>query len=131
MPLRAALRGRVALLSFWAPWCEPCLKELPDLDKLARSVGSCGVAVMGVAVGESPATIASFARLRGLSFPQLTDENFHLTDALGQRRIPTTMIFDREERVVFVGDALDSRAIKALADASGCAREASFHARSR
>src|SRR5204863_3241300 len=87
-PLSTVLGKRPALVSFWAPWCEPCVRELPDLERLARALSPCGVSVLGVAVGESPKTIGSFCRARGVTYPQVTDERFALADALRQRRIP-------------------------------------------
>ena len=112
--LSSALAGRPGLVSLWAPWCEPCVRELPELERLWRAVAPCGGAVVGVAVGEKPEAIATYARLRALTYPQLTDEPFTLADALGQRRIPATVIFDRAGRVVFTGEAVDARARQAL-----------------
>ena len=82
------LGKRPALISFWAPWCEPCIKELPELEQLANTVGPCGATVLGVAVGESPGSIAKFMRARQLSYPQFTDEQFRLADALGNGGSP-------------------------------------------
>jgi peroxiredoxin len=103
------------------------VRELPELERLSRAAAPCGAAVVGVAVGEKPASIAAYARARALTYPQLTDEPFTLADALGQRRIPATMVFDRAGRVVFTGDAVDARATSAFvsalregADAASC-----------
>jgi peroxiredoxin len=126
--LSSVLGGRPGLVSLWAPWCEPCTRELPDLERLSRALEPCGASVVGVAVGEKPAAIAAFTRARQLSYAQLTDEPFMLADALGQRRIPATIVFDGPGRVVFTGDALDahataalSRALAARAGAAPCA----------
>ena len=113
-PLSAVLERRPTLVSFWAPWCEPCLREQPELEKLSHAAQACGGAVVGVAVGEAPDGIAAFARRKGLTFPQFTDENFTLADAIGQRRIPATMVFDDAQRVIFTGEALDAKAATAL-----------------
>jgi peroxiredoxin len=113
----SVLGGRAALVSFWAPWCESCVRELPELERLSRAAAPCGAAVVGVAVGEKPASIAAYARARALTYPQLTDEPFTLADALGQRRIPATIVFDRAGRVVFAGDAVDARATSAFVSA--------------
>jgi thiol-disulfide isomerase/thioredoxin len=112
--LSSVLGGRPGLVNLWAPWCEPCVRELPALERLSRAVAPCGGAVVGVAVGEKPESIAAFARTRALTYPQLTDEPFTLADALGQRRIPATLVFDRAGHVVYAGDALDARATQAL-----------------
>jgi peroxiredoxin len=117
--LSSVIGGRAALVSFWAPWCEPCVRELPELERLARTVAACGGAVVGVAVGERPETIAAYTRARALTYPQLIDEPFTLADALGQRRIPATVVFDRRGRVVFTGEALDPGATAALVRALG------------
>ena len=117
--LASVIGGRPSLVSFWAPWCEPCVRELPVLEKLSRAVAPCGGAVVGVAVGEKPDSIASYTRARALTYPQLTDEPFTLADALGQRRSPGTVVFDRAGRVVFTGEAIDERATAALAGAMG------------
>jgi len=115
--LRSALGGKPALVSLWAPWCAPCVREQPALERLARAAQACGGAVVAVAVGEAPETVASFARSRGLTFRQLADDRFTLADALGRRRIPALMVLDRAGRVVFSGEALDANATAALANA--------------
>jgi thiol-disulfide isomerase/thioredoxin len=116
--LGAVLGSKPALVSFWAPWCEPCVRELPQLERLAHAAGPCGAAVLGIAVGERPESIGPFCRARHLTYPQYTDESFALADALGQRRIPAIVVFDRAGKIVFKGDTLDARATAALAAAS-------------
>jgi hypothetical protein len=86
---------------------------------------------VGVAVGEKPGSIASYTRARALTYPQLTDEPFTLADALGQRRIPATVVFDRAGRVVFTGEAIDERATAALARAMGDSGDACAFAYAR
>ena len=94
--LAKVLAGRPALVNLWAPWCERCKTELPDLDRLARQLDGCGV-IVGVAVGEDAPHTAAFVRERGLVYPQVVDEGFHLADALRQSRVPTTLV-DRRRR---------------------------------
>jgi thiol-disulfide isomerase/thioredoxin len=113
--LSKVLGKRPALVSFWAPWCEPCVRELPDLEQLSRTLSPCGVSVLGVAVGEGPDAIGTFCRARGVTYPQVTDQDYQLADALGQRRIPATLVLDGAGHVVFSGEALDARARNALA----------------
>ena len=114
LPLSSVLGARATLVSFWAPWCEPCRREQPELERLSRAARACAGAVVGVAVGEGAPAVSAFARDNGLSFPEFTDDAFELADALGQRRIPATLVFDGAARVVFTGGALGDDAIDAL-----------------
>jgi thiol-disulfide isomerase/thioredoxin len=111
--LAKVLAGRPALVNLWAPWCERCKTELPDLDRLSRRLEGCGV-IVGVAVGEDAAHTAAFVHQRGLGYPQVVDEGFHLADALRQSRVPTTLVVDSAGSIVHVGLALDQAAVGAL-----------------
>ncbi len=100
----AGLRGKVVLLNFWATWCPPCKAEMPDLDALQREYGAAhDFVVVGVNVEEDPATVKSFVKKNGLSFPILLDSKSQVTTQLfGVRGMPTTLIIDREG---FIRDA--------------------------
>jgi peroxiredoxin len=106
--------GKVALIALWAPWCEACSAELGALERLHDSAGSRGAVVIAIAVGEPRSKIADFVAAHALRFPQLVDEQFRLADALGQRRVPATLILDRSGRVTYEGGALDGAALSAL-----------------
>jgi peroxiredoxin len=110
--------GRVALVSLWATWCESCGKEMDALNRLdANTAAGRDAVVIGVDVGEEPEKVAEFARKRGLRYAQLVDEDFAFADALGQRRVPTTLVVDRHGRIVFRGEALDGKSLEALRQA--------------
>ena len=111
--------GRVALVTFWATWCEACAREFDALNRLDDRVRDRGGVVIGVAVGEPRKKAAAFARQRGLRYAQLFDEKLALADALGQKRLPATLVLDRQGKVVFVGGALDERALAAFRAAMG------------
>ncbi len=106
-------RGRVALVSLWATWCDACQKEIDALNRLDASSGSDTV-VIGVAVGEERDKVADFVRRRGLRYVQLLDPDFAFADAIGERRVPTTLVVDREGRIVYRGDAVDGESLDAL-----------------
>jgi peroxiredoxin len=110
--------GRVALITIWATWCEACAREMDALNRLdAREAAGHDAVVIGVDVGEDPATVAEFAHRRGLRYAQLVDPDFAFADALGQRRVPATLVIDRQGRIVYRGDALDQRSLDALRQA--------------
>ncbi|HXU79936.1 MAG TPA: TlpA disulfide reductase family protein [Polyangia bacterium] len=112
--LPQALEGKVALVAVWATWCEACATEFEPLARLAERAGARGAVVMAVAVGEKRTTVAEFVARKGLRYPQLVDEEFRLADALGQSRVPATLVIDRNGRIIFSGGVLDEGAIAAL-----------------
>jgi peroxiredoxin len=106
--------GRPALVSLWATWCEACAGELEALGRLDQATRGAGATVIAVAVGEPRERVAEFVRQHALGYTQLVDERFQLADALGQTRVPTTLVIDRDGRVVFRGGAFDAAALTAL-----------------
>jgi peroxiredoxin len=107
-------RGRPALISFWATWCDACSREFDALSRLHEATRAAGATVIAVAVGEPRAQVADFVRHRALPYSQLVDERFQLADAIGQSRVPATLVLDRDGRVVFRGGAFDEAALSAL-----------------
>jgi peroxiredoxin len=118
--LNEMVRGRAAVISLWATWCDACTAEMGALKRLDAQAGARGDAlVLGIAVGEPHATVAAFARERGLDYARLVDEDFRLADALGQRRVPATIVVDRSGHVVYRGGALDAASLAAFRSALG------------
>jgi peroxiredoxin len=116
--LRSVLRGRVAVVSFWATWCDACVDEIAALERLHEQArGRNDAVVVAVAVGESRETVAEFARKRRLAYEQLVDERFQLADALGQQRVPATLVVDHAGHIVFRGGALDPAGLAAFRSA--------------
>jgi peroxiredoxin len=113
-PLPALVAGHPALINLWATWCESCERELTALDRLDHEARAKGGLVLGVSVGEAPDVVREFARKRGLGYALYVDESFALADALGSRKVPTTIVVDRAGAVVFSGGALDERALDAF-----------------
>jgi len=112
--LRDALGGRPALISLWATWCEACAGEFEPLARLSNRAGSVGALVLAVAVGEPRAKVQEFVKVHQLSYPQLVDEQFHFADSVGQKRVPATLVVDRDGHVVYAGGVLDEPALTAL-----------------
>jgi len=113
--LARVFQGRVALVSFWATWCEGCEKEMDTLNRLSEKAAARGDSlVVGVAVGEPKAKVDAFVRRRGLRYLQVLDEDFRLADALGERDVPATLVVDRSGRIVYRGEALDGKGLEAF-----------------
>jgi len=99
-----SLRGRPAVINFWATWCVPCAQEHPALTRAARSLGS-QVQLLGIVYEDEEARIQSFLDQRGGAYPSLMDPAGKTAIAYGVFGVPETYFIDREGTIVskFVG----------------------------
>jgi len=67
LPLRS-LTGRPLVINFWATWCPPCVKEMPELDRFAQEFGAQGWQVLGVAI-DKPTAVNRFLQQTPVRFP--------------------------------------------------------------
>jgi len=92
----AGLEGSIVVLNFWATWCAPCRKEIPELIELAHTVG---VSVVGIALDEEgESKVRPFAESFGIDYPILlgNEETFLLFDGFV---VPHTVVLDRSLNV--------------------------------
>jgi thiol-disulfide isomerase/thioredoxin len=95
----ASLRGRPAIIHFWASWCGPCVKEAPQLARLSSELHGRATLV-GVDWSDNPASAASFVRQHHWTFPVLIDSSGEVGNTYGLRGLPTTFLLDRQGRII-------------------------------
>jgi peroxiredoxin len=105
----ADLRGKVAVLNFWASWCAPCRIESPQLDLVYRQMKSHGVEFLGVDTKDAKGNARSFVRDFHISYPIVYDEQGEIAVRLGNlpaRGLPFTVLIDKDGDVaaVYVGE---------------------------
>lgn len=93
------------VLDFWATWCKPCLAALPELARLHADLAPRGLQVVGINQDgqRNAAKVKPFVKTQGLRFPQLLDLNREAQSRLNVAVLPTTILLDRDGRVVHVG----------------------------
>ncbi len=96
-------QGRVLVVNFWAPWCEPCKAELPLLNKAQAGWSPDQVRIVGIGIDE-PQALREYLRQQPLGYPVLvgTSDTLQLTKAYGnsQKALPFTLVFDATGHVV-------------------------------
>jgi len=70
--LPLAYPGRPLLINVWASWCGPCIEEMPELERYARTQGPVGVQVIGLAL-DTPENIRQFLGRVPVTYPILVD----------------------------------------------------------
>jgi thiol-disulfide isomerase/thioredoxin len=99
----AKYRGRIVVLNYWATWCEPCKKEMPDLSAIQNDYAARGVRVIGAA-GDAPADSAKvlkFIREFEINFPVWVGATTGDMERFGVGRVlPATVIIDRNGKIV-------------------------------
>src|SRR5450755_903076 len=93
------LRGKVVLVNFWATWCPPCRKEMPDLDTLYKRFEAKGFVVLGIS-DEELKKVQPFVGERKVSFPVLLDPGRKVNELFVVEGIPKSFVYDREGKLV-------------------------------
>ena len=89
----ADLTGKIAVVDFWATWCKPCIKELPELAAYhQRLASSKDVVLLSFNVGEKRAEVEAFLKSSPVSFPVYCGDA--LVEPLELAAFPTKLILD-------------------------------------
>jgi peroxiredoxin len=99
------LAGKVVLVNFWATWCPPCRKEMPDMEALYRRFKDRGFIVLAIS-DEDEGKVRPFIQGK-YSFPILLDRGRKVNEAMRVEGIPKSFLYDREGKLVV--QAMDGR----------------------
>ena len=103
------LRGKVVMVNFWATWCPPCRKEMPDLETLYNRFGPQGLVVLGISDEDAP-TVTPFITKQGTTYPILLDPGRKVNEIFQIDGIPKTFIYGRDGKIV--AQSIDMRTQK-------------------
>lgn len=93
-------KGKVIFLNFWATWCPPCKKEMPDVESIYKEYGENkkDVIILGIN-SEKENEVKKFLKDRGYTFPTVIDENSEVMRKYFIQAFPTSFVIDKEGNV--------------------------------
>jgi thiol-disulfide isomerase/thioredoxin len=97
----AEFQGKVVLLNLWATWCEPCIREMPSLERLQASLAGRDFTVLALSQdrGGLP-LVETFYQQHGLKLDMFVDKTTAAARSLKARGLPTTFLIDAEGREI-------------------------------
>lgn len=98
-------KGKVILLNFWATWCPPCRKELPDLSQISLDMKDKDFKMIGVSIDDNQEVLNNFLKTNKLSYTILYEPNelvskYMNTSGQNQNVVPQSYIIDKKGKVV-------------------------------
>jgi peroxiredoxin len=102
-----SMKGKVVLVDFWAQWCEPCKKELPQLDRLAKEYAAKGVVIVAVNIDKQRDNAERMVKQLGVSLPVLLDPAGSVAGSYDLPKMPTSFVIDKKGIVRFVNEGFD------------------------
>jgi thiol-disulfide isomerase/thioredoxin len=112
-----SLKGKVVLVDFWATWCAPCRKAMPELQALHDKYAKRGFTVLGVAIDEGNPVpkIKKFVTSKKITYPIAIDSEEDPTwGRFRVKAVPAAFLIDQEGRIVaqWTGVSADSREVE-------------------
>ncbi len=92
-------RGKVVLVNFWATWCPPCRKEMPDLEGLYKQFKDQGLVILAIS-DEVESKVRPFVAEQKVTYPILLDPGRKVNDIFQIEGIPKTFVYDRNGKLV-------------------------------
>jgi peroxiredoxin len=99
----SSLRGKVVLIDFWASWCGPCRKEIPNVKRAYAKYKNKGFEILGVSLDKDREAWLEAISKEGLTWPQVSDLKFWQSEACqiyAVQSIPYTVLIDREGKII-------------------------------
>jgi len=96
----AQYRGRPLLINVWASWCEPCLREMASLERLAWREDRPAFSLIGISTDDYPDKALAFLNRSNATIRQFIDHDLQMETLLGASKIPLTVLVDANGRVL-------------------------------
>lgn len=105
------LKGeKLTLIDFWATWCKPCNKAIPELNKIYDLYKSKGVEIIGINCDgpRSVSKVAPLSKSLQIQYPVLLDINSELKSELNILAFPTLIMVNSKGKIVWIHEGFVS-----------------------
>lgn len=102
----SSLRGKVVLIDFWASWCGPCRKEMPNVKLVYQKYKDKGFEIYGVSLDKDRSAWLEAIEKDGLKWPQVSDLKFWQSEAAqtyAVQSIPHTVLIGKDGKILASG----------------------------
>jgi peroxiredoxin len=94
------LKGKVVMVNFWATWCPPCQKEMPDLEALYNQYKDQGFVILALSQDDETQKVAPFIAERKITYPIFLDPGQKIGKLFEVDGIPKSFVYDRDGKLV-------------------------------
>ncbi len=111
----SSLRGKYVLIDFWAAWCGPCRREIPNVARMYQKYGGKNFEILGVSLDRNKADWVKAIKDENMTWKQVSDLKYFNSEAAREyniNAIPATYLIDKDGKIIdknLRGQALDDK----------------------
>jgi len=87
-------RGKVVFVDFWASWCVPCKKSLPEFNKVYHEFKDKGFEIVAINLDENPEDAKAFLKKHSVDYTIAADSNGKIAEKFGVEAMPSSVLID-------------------------------------
>ncbi|MCW9708993.1 TlpA family protein disulfide reductase [Fodinibius salsisoli] len=98
--------NKLTWVNFWATWCGPCRQEMPMMSELYEQYHEKGLGMVGISIGERPATVTKYLTKSPVPYPILVDSMRTQSQPSNITTVPTSFLVDDSGMILHVSEGI-------------------------